>query len=72
METTNYHLLDTLTLSSITGIGVSTLKQWRGQKKGPSYLKIGSRVVYRSDTIERWLDKNTVSTSDMEVMDEKA
>ena len=72
METANYHLLDTLTLSSITGIGVSTLKQWRGQKKGPSYLKIGNKVMYRSDTIERWLDQSAVGTVDMEVMDEKA
>jgi predicted DNA-binding transcriptional regulator AlpA len=57
----NYHLIDSLTLSSITGIKHSTLRHWRCQKKGPEFLKLGSKVMYRSDEIERWLASNTVS-----------
>ena len=59
---TNYHLLDTLTLSSITGIGVSTLKQWRCKKTGPSFIKMGSKVMYRSDKVEEWIINNTINT----------
>jgi hypothetical protein len=29
-----------------------TLEQWRWQGKGPTYLKIGAKVVYRLDDIE--------------------
>jgi hypothetical protein len=31
-----------------------TLEQWRWQGKGPQYLKIGSRVLYRLEDIERY------------------
>lgn len=30
-------------------ISPSTLERWRFTKSGPSYLKIGGRVVYRLD-----------------------
>ncbi len=30
-----------------------TLERWRWQKKGPAYLKLGNRVVYRLPDIER-------------------
>jgi hypothetical protein len=29
-----------------------TLERWRWQGKGPAYLKIGVRIVYRKDDIE--------------------
>lgn len=59
---TNYHLLDTLTLSAVTGVSASTLKQWRCKKVGPSFVKMGSKVMYRSDMVEEWLENNSVST----------
>ena len=31
-----------------------TLERWRWLKQGPGYLKIGGRVVYRIDEIERY------------------
>ena len=64
MELNNrdFHLIDTLTLSSITGIGESTLRHWRCLKKGPSYIKLGGKVMYRSDVVDKWLNKNTVFT----------
>ena len=41
-----------------------TLEQWRWQGKGPRYLKIGGRVVYRQQDIEEFeaanLHANTV------------
>jgi hypothetical protein len=29
-----------------------TLERWRWEKKGPCYLKVGGRVVYRLEDIE--------------------
>jgi hypothetical protein len=35
-----------------------TLEQWRWQGKGPKYLKIGSRVVYRLEDVEAFESEN--------------
>lgn len=34
-----------------------TLTQWRYQRKGPPYLKVGRHVRYRRRDVERWLDQ---------------
>ena len=47
------------------GISPRTLEQWRWQGKGPKYLKIGGRVVYRLQDVEHYeaqhLHANSVS-----------
>jgi predicted DNA-binding transcriptional regulator AlpA len=60
----NYHLIDTLTLSAITGVKVATLKQWRSREKGPSYVKLGTKIMYRSDAVDSWLEDNTVNINE--------
>lgn len=35
-------------------ISAETLAVWRHQKKGPPYVKIGSRVLYPDDKLEEW------------------
>lgn len=40
------------------------LAQWRYQGKGPKYIKVGSRVLYRRNDIRGFLDRCTVVTSD--------
>jgi hypothetical protein len=46
-------------------ISPRTLEQWRWQGRGPQYLKIGGRVVYRLQDVEQFeaqhLHANTVS-----------
>lgn len=32
-----------------------TLARWRYMRVGPPYLKIGSKVLYRLDTLDRYL-----------------
>ena len=32
-----------------------TLERWRTDGSGPSYIKIGRRVAYRLDDVEKWL-----------------
>lgn len=40
-------------------ISPSTLAQWRSQRRGPAYVKVGSRVRYLSDAIDRYLAGQT-------------
>jgi hypothetical protein len=41
-------------LSARWSISHRTLERWRWLGQGPSYLKIGGRVVYRLDDIEAY------------------
>lgn len=45
---TEHELAERLRLS------VRTLQRWRWQGKGPAYLKLGRRVVYRLADVEAW------------------
>lgn len=43
-------------LSREIGVSVSTLRDWRVRKRGPSYLKVaGNRIWYPRDLVEHWL-----------------
>lgn len=35
-------------------ISPRTLEQWRWLGKGPRFLKIGARVLYRREDVETW------------------
>ena len=37
-----------------------TLQVWRTNKKGPPYVRAGSRVLYRRVDLQRWMESNTV------------
>lgn len=36
-------------------VTVPTLRNWRFLGRGPDYLKIGKRVLYRADDVDRWI-----------------
>jgi hypothetical protein len=44
--------LDQKTLAKRWLVSPRTLEQWRWQGRGPRYLKIGGRVVYRLSDVE--------------------
>jgi len=46
------------------GIHKRTLRDWRKKKKGPDYVKMGSKIRYRKIDINDYLDKQTVSRGD--------
>jgi hypothetical protein len=52
-------------------ISPRTLEQWRWQGRGPRYLKIGGRVVYRLSDIEAFesarVHTNTIGTVDQAI-----
>ena len=45
-------------LSDRLGLSVRTLQRWRWQGKGPAFLKLGGRVVYRIADVEVWEERN--------------
>lgn len=44
------------------GVSVGTLANWRSARVGPSYLKIGSRVMYPVSEIEQFEQHCLVAT----------
>lgn len=45
------------------GIPERTLEQWRWQKKGPRWSKVGRYVRYRWSDVEAWLDAQASTQS---------
>jgi hypothetical protein len=42
-------------------ITVGTLRNWRAQRIGPTFVKIGKAVLYPADGLDAWDKKNTVT-----------
>ena len=55
---------DETDVSLVYGTPVGTLRNWRSQKKGPRYFKVGSRVIYRQSDCEKFFFANPVLTID--------
>ena len=57
--------VDTRVAADEFGISASTLNKLRLTGGGPTYIKVGRRVIYKRSEIVRWLDHRVaVSTSD--------
>jgi hypothetical protein len=46
------HHLNQIHLARRWSMSPRTLERWRYEKKGPQYLKVGGRVLYRLEDIE--------------------
>lgn len=44
--------------AELSGLGESTLSEWRTQHTGPAYVKIGRRVFYPKEAILAYLNEN--------------
>lgn len=44
-------------------ITATTLKMWRYRKKGPPYIKLGARILYRQSDIVSWESANSFQPS---------
>ncbi len=58
------NLLSEEEVASITGLSVETLAQWRSQKRGIPYLKIGRAVRYDPVDVQKYLEGCRVSVAD--------
>lgn len=45
----------------VLGVAPGTLANWRGCGRGPRYVRLGRRVVYRIEDLEAYLDEHTVA-----------
>lgn len=45
-------------------VTVQRLAEWRHKGVGPSYVKAGRLIRYRSEDIEAWISANTITTSE--------
>lgn len=57
-------LLTAEQVSVITGLALDTLAQWRSQRRGFPYLKIGRAVRYDPNDVQKYLQGCRVSVSD--------
>lgn len=48
--------MNTAEAAPYLGVSTHTLEQWRWLGKGPAYMKIGRRVVYRVSDLDAWMD----------------
>ena len=51
-------------VAAVTGLSKETLAQWRSQKRGVPYLKIGRAVRYDPADVQQYLAGCRVSVSD--------
>ena len=51
-------------VAEITGLSLDTLAQWRSQRRGIPYLKIGRAVRYDPAEVQAYLERCRVSVSD--------
>lgn len=45
------------------GVAERTLEDWRYRKVGPPFARVGGRVRYQKDRVDRWLAGQTVSAA---------
>ncbi len=43
-------------VSKRLNVSVATLRRWRIEKRGPTFVKIGSLVRYRPEDLDSWVD----------------
>lgn len=53
-------VLPTKEAAKVIGCAVQTLYNWRFQGKGPAYVKMGRKVVYREQDLQNFLSKNLI------------
>jgi excisionase family DNA binding protein len=42
------------------GVPEATLRQWRWRGEGPPYIKVGGRVQYDKDDLDKWMRSRRV------------
>ena len=57
------HMLTAKELADRWATSVAALANWRSAERGPAYVKLGRRVRYRLDDVERFEREHTVTQS---------
>jgi hypothetical protein len=51
-----FGLLSPADLSSLLGVDERTLSVWRGDSKGPAFVRLGRAIFYRREDVAAWKD----------------
>jgi DNA-binding transcriptional MerR regulator len=49
-------------VAAMLKISPRTLENWRNLRRGPAFIKFGTRVLYSSQTLAEYAAINTIST----------
>ena len=52
-------LIDTVQIAEYLGNEVNTCEGWRLKGIGPSFIKVGRLVRYKTQTVDLWLESQT-------------
>ena len=52
-------LIDKIAAKKI-GVAVQTLRNWRHQRRGPAYLKLGRSVRYQLEDLKKFMENNRI------------
>lgn len=56
-------LLTSKEVSRLWEISPHTLRKWRWEGKGPQFVKLGHRVLYKESAIKEYIDNNSYSST---------
>ena len=56
-------LLTTPEAAALLRRSEETMRWWRSHGRGPTFVKLGSRVAYRRQDLESWLEQRLVDPS---------
>ena len=63
MRFSRENLLRPEEVSAVLGATLKTLANWRCERRGPPFLKIGRQVLYSLDSLTLWLDRQALMQS---------
>lgn len=58
LDTTFERPLGEHEVAELLGVSRNTLKHWRWIGKGPRYVKLVSKVAYRRQDLDEWINAN--------------
>lgn len=63
----NNQLLTQDEAAALLSLSPITLEKWRGLRKGPPYVRLGSRTVrYQQEALSAWIAGNVTQQTNME------
>jgi hypothetical protein len=55
LSVANVDLLTVSEAGTLLRISTQSLRRWRKLKRGPDFVRVGRRVLYPTNSIQRWL-----------------
>ena len=59
-QTTSIQAVDEKRAATFLGVAVQTLRNWRHQRRGPAYIKMGRSVRYQINDLMDYLKKKKI------------